>query len=108
MPKYARADRARLFKIEHLARVVLARNTRRAFTLARSSQQNPHQKPYVATEESQERHPEKPVVELHAAKRSPSASSGWGGFATRHGGDLSCDRRPSFCEGRPSLARRIK
>jgi hypothetical protein len=31
MPKYARADRARLFKIEHLARVVLARNTRRAF-----------------------------------------------------------------------------
>jgi hypothetical protein len=85
MPKYARADRARLFKIEHLARVVLARNTRRArraFTLARSPQQNPHQKPYVATEESQERHPEKPVVELHAAKRPPSASSGWGGFAT--------------------------
>jgi hypothetical protein len=48
----------------------LLRATSAAGRRARSPQQNPREKPYVATEESQERCPKKPVVKHHGQTTS--------------------------------------
>src|SRR6516164_10785586 len=65
-----------------------------------SPQQNPREKPHVATEESQERCPKK-------ASRQTSWPSDLRhrlqarAVRYQHGRDLSCDRRPSACESAP-------
>ena len=65
----------------------------------RSPQQNPREKPYM-----QPRNPKNAAQKSQSsnfmAKRPPASPSGEA-VRYQHGGDLSCDRRPSACESAP-------
>ena len=71
----------------------------------RSPQQNPREKPYM-----QPRNPKNAAQKSQSsnfmAKRPPASPSGEA-VRYQHGGDLSCDRRPSACESAPCRWRRL-
>ena len=69
-----------------------------------SPQQNPREKPHVATEESQGRCQKSPSSNF-MAKRPPASPSG-AAVRYQYSGDLSCDRRPSAREAAPYRWRR--